>query len=478
MLTIPEIGGDLPEVFQKFKESIFAELHVATIGTVLNVDTASGLLTVQPVISERRVQSDGTIVWQAYAPIADTPYISPLGIAPKVGQPVLLIFCDHDISAWLSTTGEGFAGVPAPQLQQVVQSHNVNSAIAVLGMINGVVPTGFAGFGNSITGSTTDMGTGLSKAGVQFIEQWEGLSTDWTQDVAGNWLIGYGHRDNSKTLPGGFTAPLTAATAEALLLQDLPGYTSTVIAALPGVTLSTTQLDALTSFLYSCGHLGVTPGLIIAKARSFLGLTESPRNSNNVIFNTDYYGHPVSGADAYPWCVTFVWDIFRMVGASALLFGGAKIASSTTLMNWGKDRGLFVDKNSLQAGDVVFYSWSGSTTVATHTEIVESVNGDGTITAIGGNTSSAAKDANGGQVVEHTDRSLSEVLGGYRPKYDPAGGLEWTALKNAIASGTTGEALKTKFDAYSQVGGQVVQKLLYRRDAEWAMFENGSYLSP
>lgn len=43
---------------------------------------------------------------------------------------------------------------------------------------------------------------------------------------------------------------------------------------------------------------------IISKALEFEGVSESPPGSNNVIFNTDYYGEEVEG-EAYPWCVTF-----------------------------------------------------------------------------------------------------------------------------------------------------------------------------
>ena len=41
---------------------------------------------------------------------------------------------------------------------------------------------------------------------------------------------------------------------------------------------------------------------IISKALEFEGVSESPPGSNNVIFNTDYYGEEVEG-EAYPWCV-------------------------------------------------------------------------------------------------------------------------------------------------------------------------------
>ena len=59
---------------------------------------------------------------------------------------------------------------------------------------------------------------------------------------------------------------------------------------------------------------------IISKALEFEGVSESPPGSNNVIFNTDYYGEEVEG-EAYPWCVTFLWDVFRMCNASITTMG-------------------------------------------------------------------------------------------------------------------------------------------------------------
>lgn len=49
---------------------------------------------------------------------------------------------------------------------------------------------------------------------------------------------------------------------------------------------------------------------IINKALEFEGITEKPAGSNNVQFNTHYYGHEVEDGkpnedDAYPWCVTY-----------------------------------------------------------------------------------------------------------------------------------------------------------------------------
>ena len=51
---------------------------------------------------------------------------------------------------------------------------------------------------------------------------------------------------------------------------------------------------------------------ILEIARSQIGTRESPANSDNVKYNTAYYGREVSGK--YPWCAVFVWWVFREAG--------------------------------------------------------------------------------------------------------------------------------------------------------------------
>ena len=57
------------------------------------------------------------------------------------------------------------------------------------------------------------------------------------------------------------------------------------------------------------------------------GVVEMPSNSNKVKYNTAYYGREVSGR-AYPWCMTFVWWVFREAGFSLY-----KTASCTAFVN-------------------------------------------------------------------------------------------------------------------------------------------------
>lgn len=152
---------------------------------------------------------------------------------------------------------------------------------------------------------------------------------------------------------------------------------------------------------------------IVKKAISYIGTKERPANSNNVKFNTDYYGHPVSGP-AYPWCCTFVWDIFRMCNASELFCDGEKTAYCPYVESWGKKENLIVDNDKGKAGDLVLFDFNHKG-IAGHIGIIETRNADGTYTVIEGNTSLTSND-NGGSVMRRT-RGTSVIRCIVRPKY-------------------------------------------------------------
>ena len=64
-----------------------------------------------------------------------------------------------------------------------------------------------------------------------------------------------------------------------------------------------------------------TASEVLKLAESYIGVKENPPYSNNVIFNTHYYGGPVNDKSLH-WCVAFVWDIFRLAGAMLLVVPG------------------------------------------------------------------------------------------------------------------------------------------------------------
>lgn len=145
---------------------------------------------------------------------------------------------------------------------------------------------------------------------------------------------------------------------------------------------------------------------IISKARSFLGTKEDPPGSNNVVFNTDYYGHAVSGNN-YAWCAAFVWDMFRMCGASELFYDGKHTAYCPTIQTWGRNNNLSLsDVHAAKPGDLVLFDWTGNQT-ANHIGICVSATAS-TVTTIEGNTNDAVKEMT---------RDYSQVCAVIRPKY-------------------------------------------------------------
>lgn len=143
-------------------------------------------------------------------------------------------------------------------------------------------------------------------------------------------------------------------------------------------------------------------------ARKQIGVKENPPNSNNVRYNTWYYGREVSGR-AYPWCMVFVQWVFDQAEVKLPI----RTASCGALMRAAQSAGCWVT-GDYRPGDVVIYDFPGGA-ATDHCGIVEAV--DGTyISAIEGNTSSAS-DADGG-AVERRARKFSQIVGAVRPSYD------------------------------------------------------------
>lgn len=167
-------------------------------------------------------------------------------------------------------------------------------------------------------------------------------------------------------------------------------------------------------------------------ARNEIGTKENPDGSNNVKYNTWYYGHAVSGND-YPWCMAFVQWCFDQAGLTLQY----KTAGCGSLLNWYKQNApdrLIARNGDVKPGDIMIFNEH------THTGIVEKVNGDNIVT-IEGNTSPNEKgsQANGGCVARKT-RSRSKIMNFIRA-------VDFEALANSAKSlsgaGEGAEALWT-----------------------------------
>ena len=121
---------------------------------------------------------------------------------------------------------------------------------------------------------------------------------------------------------------------------------------------------------------------VLDTARKELGVKESPANSNRQKYGEWY------GWNGVAWCAIFVEYCFSHAGMPLPY----KTASCSNLLSWYQKNHPDSVKKSPAPGDIVIYNFG-------HTGIVESI-GNGTITAIEGNTSSSAggSQSNGGKV--------------------------------------------------------------------------------
>ena len=91
---------------------------------------------------------------------------------------------------------------------------------------------------------------------------------------------------------------------------------------------------------------------LLAVAVRQLNVREDPPGSNNVRYNTWYYGREVSG-NAYPWCMAFVQWVFAQAG----------VKLPTRTASCGGGRGLFpgpFQRLQVLFGDFAVFLFVGS----------------------------------------------------------------------------------------------------------------------
>lgn len=149
---------------------------------------------------------------------------------------------------------------------------------------------------------------------------------------------------------------------------------------------------------------------LLALTRKQLGVCENPPSSNNVRYNTWYYGREVMGS-AYPWCMVFVQWCFSQCRVVLPL----RTASCGELMRAAKAAGQWVVRD-FQPGDVVIYDFPGGA-ATDHCGIVEMELPDYGVQAIEGNTSQSGSQSNGGMVCRK-NRPSKYIIGAVRPRFD------------------------------------------------------------
>ena len=153
-----------------------------------------------------------------------------------------------------------------------------------------------------------------------------------------------------------------------------------------------------------------TANQLLTIARKQLGICENPPSSNNVRYNTWYYGREVMGS-AYPWCMVFVQWVFAQAGVKLPV----RTASCGALMNAAKAAGCWVT-TGFKPGDVVIYDFPGGA-ATDHCGIVETELPDYGVQAVEGNTSQSGSQSNGGMVCRK-NRPGKYIVGAVRPVFD------------------------------------------------------------
>ena len=147
---------------------------------------------------------------------------------------------------------------------------------------------------------------------------------------------------------------------------------------------------------------------VIEIARLELGVTEDPAGSNRTKYGAAY------GLDGQPWCVMFLWWVFREAGERMAFFGGGKTASCSTLLMWYQNMEQTVPVSEVQVGDIVLLNFNGKS------DIINLPTGlPYSVWTIEGNTSpSDGSQSNGGMVCLKS-RYPSQIVAVCRPQYQP-----------------------------------------------------------
>lgn len=148
-----------------------------------------------------------------------------------------------------------------------------------------------------------------------------------------------------------------------------------------------------------------TANEVIAKAASQVGYYARPGTPTK-------YGIWY-GLSASAWCAMFVSWVADQVGALGII---PKHAYTPSGANWFKARGQWHNGIAgIRRGDIAYFDFPDNVRRIQHVAFVESVNADGSVNTIEGNTSGTGSQSNGGALMRK--RRKSYIVGYGRPAY-------------------------------------------------------------
>lgn len=172
----------------------------------------------------------------------------------------------------------------------------------------------------------------------------------------------------------------------------------------------------------------------LQQARKRLGIQEQPPHSNRTPIGSQF------GWNGVAWCAEYVCVVLQDAG-----FNFIKTASAPGLRDTLAGKGWHpVRPHHAQAGDVVFFSWPGTSNSIDHTGLVEGRKDDGRLITLEGNTTLA--NGNGG--VARKVRALNCVAAVVRPPYSAKVVTHTTPTKShkmppTLHRGSTGPWVRT-----------------------------------
>jgi hypothetical protein len=185
-------------------------------------------------------------------------------------------------------------------------------------------------------------------------------------------------------VPPSTAAPSAAARNGAQFATMLQGQTSSAGVPAPAGAATPLGFSGALGATAAAGATGVTAGQrALALAQGEVGQTEQPPGSNDSPRIADYRAS-TAGAGIGPWCAYFVSWAAQGAG-TPIGEAGQGFGSCAAVADWAQRTGRWNPAASgvpPQAGDLIV--WGG-----THIGIVESVDPDGKIHTIEGNSSNA-----------------------------------------------------------------------------------------